>query len=509
MESKLLSLVSKSISKELFYQGYIASRLTGLTPANVKRAIRNAMFSKYYLTFIFVVFLVGLLIQLNFSHAKNELLFPVGVFAWFLLPIFITLMQFSYGASAGPQIREFLLMLPVENNDIDRIASRAILSTIELPLVASALVLVASFFVLGPWIGLAGILAATLSLSVAMCGIAAIFKLFRSSGKSSLFSSLKRGLIVFPTFLVILLYTYIQTSSIELTSWEKMFVPLLNLTGVVEGNIISLAFALLYSLIALMASYVAFSKVSVLILSPIEYVSSKIASFRVKIRKPELALILSDFRVVFRSPRLSGLLFTPIIYTIILVFTSLMHGKSGFDPFTLEIILLTYTLPIALISSFFPYMLYLAEMKGFSYISMLPFGRFTNLKSKLYVTLAFYGISAAIMGSGFYITSSNVEFFVPLASLALPLVACTIYTSIHFERSIRSMMIGTIGFLNQVVNYFVNLILLGIPASVYFAGIFLMHNLIAPAPYSIAVSLAEIMLMGWILARNKNNVRSI
>lgn len=502
LDSKQLSFISKKVSKELFYQGYIASRLTGLTPANVKRAIRSAMMSRYYLTFIFIAFLVGLLIQGSLFQARNELLLPVGVFAWFLLPLFVSLMQFSYGASAGPQMREFLLMLPIENNEINRIASRAILSTIELPIVASMIVIVASFFVLGPWIGLAALLSETLSFSVAMCSIAAVFKLFRSSGNSGLLSTLKRGLTTFPIAMVILLYAYVQSSRIELATWEKLFVPLLNLTGVAEGNVTSLGLASLYSLIALTASYVAFRGVSLTILSPIEYVSSKIASFKVKIRRPEFALIVSDFRVVFRSPRLSGLLFAPIMYTVILVFANALQVRHG-NPLMLETFLVADSVPIGLVSSFFPYMLYLAEMKGLSYIRMLPLGKFTNLKSKLYVSLTFYGISAAIMGFGFYISSFNAEFFVPLASLALALVACVIYTSIHFEKSTRNMMMGTIGLVNQVVYYFVNGILFGIPASIYFVGIFIMGNLLAPAPYSVAISLAEIVLMVWLLRRNK------
>jgi predicted permease len=500
-ESKAVSLVVKSVTKELLYQGYVASRLTGLTPANVKRAIKSALFSKYYIAFIFAAFLVGITLQMRFSSVRNQILFPVGVFAWFIVPVYINMMQISYGASAGPQIRELLLMLPLKEKDIESIAAKSILSVLRLPLIVSFAVLLSTFALLGIWVGIAGILDAVLSFSAAMSVVSLTFTLFRKLGSGSL-SSISRGIVALPIALMALLYGYIQSINLTLNQTEKLFVPVLNLAGVMEGNIVSLGFASSYSILALAGSYFAFRHVSLSILSPVEYSSNKIGSFKVRLRRPELALIFSDFRVVLRSPRLSGLLLVPVVYALSAVFAGFVQGRSTVDPVGSKIFLVANAFPVGLISSFFPYVLYLAEFKGFSYMYLLPLGKFTNLKSKLYVSLGFYGISAAILGAGFYISSGNPQYLIPLACLSLPVLSCVFYTSLHFSKSVRNLVMGTIGLTNQIVYSMINAILFGIPASVYFVGIFLTNSLVAPVPYVILISIVETIITGYLVMKS-------
>lgn len=503
MSENWFKKVTEFVVRELLYQGYIASRLTGISPATAKRAISSAIRSRYILALTFSLFLIIIIATSKFAGINNQLYFPLSVFIWFFAPVFLSIMQVSYGASAGPQIREFLLSLPIEQTTIDSIAARSIISTISIPIYVSFAILVFSAFYIGLREMFVGILSAALSVTLALIFSALIFKLYKRTGYMGKLSILSRATSVIPMILIILLFGYIRTSYIQLNYAEKTLVPLVNLAGVTEGNQLSLTFALVYTVFAIIGSYLAFRSVAVSVLSPITEITSPIGKFRVKLRSVTSALVRSDFKVMIRSPRLVGLLLTPIMYAIIVIFTNLFQRQRPHDSLFYNVYFISNAIPVGVVAAFFPYVFYLAELKGYSYFALLPVSKFTDIKSKMLVSVSFYVASASILGLGFVISFSNFLFFIPLYAISLAVFACAIYSAIYFRRSLRSVMIGTIGLLNQFVYSLLNIVVFMIPVGIYTVGLFLTSNLLTPLPYLLISSIIEILFLSYILIKQK------
>ena len=94
-----------NLYKEIVFQSYVASRLTGLPTAQVNRLIRNGLRSKYVVTGVYGFIFVLIMFATLTMSADGRLIFPIEAFIWVFLLVFLPTLQLSYGASAGGQIR--------------------------------------------------------------------------------------------------------------------------------------------------------------------------------------------------------------------------------------------------------------------------------------------------------------------------------------------------------------------------------------------------------------------
>ena len=496
------SILVKSVVKELLYQGYVASRLTGMTPGDIKKAIRASNRSRIFIAVPFAIVLLVIVLEGYFFFKGNPLLFPLAVLTWTFMPTFVTVIQLSYGASAGPQIREFLSTLPIEREKVDGIAAGAIINALSYSIIAPVAILLISTPVVGVWRMISGLIADAISVSLALILVSLMMKVYRKAGSTNRLSAIIRIGIVIPILLLSLSFGYFQTSVIRLNSIEETFVPILNLAGVALGNVDALSFSILYCVIICFLGYVAFKKASISLLSPLELVSSKIGRFNVTVRSPSIAMILADFRQITRSPRLAGFIAVPFIYVLITIFQGFTFRSTGVkNILQTQVQFVSNVLPVVAISSFLAYVLYLTEMRGFAYLETLPLSVYTNVKSKLIVVLTFYLASVSIMGLS-YLYFGNGVIILPMLIMSLSVAASVFYTALYFRYSVRSMMVGVVGILNQAVFTVVNLFVFGIPAAIYSAGLFLTNNFFAPLPYLIIASLAELLFLARLLAKS-------
>jgi predicted permease len=488
------------VARELLYQGYVASRLTGMTPSNMRRAIGSATRSKYLIALPFAFLLLLIMAEARFLPLNGYLTYPIGVLIWTFMPVFISVMQISYGASAGPQIRDTLLTLPLSDGDVKTVASGALISSLKIPLLVSVAILLIAGLVLGPWLMLAGILAAVLSTALALIAVSAIVRAYRRLGTNSRLSTLIRIITVIPILLFSLVLGYVQSSKVQISFFQATYVPVLNLDGVAQGHGLALIISLVYTVPVAIVGYVAFRRTSVALLSPLTFFASRRGSFRAMVRPPITALVLSDFRQMLRSPRLVGFIIVPFIYVIITIYSSVVSAQSGAAE-SYPALFISSVLPVAAISSFLAYVLYLTELRGLSYFMTLPLGRFTNVKSKLAVTILFYGVSAALLGVTFTAVTGNADLFIPIVAFMLTVVACVLYTALYFHYTVKSMALGVLGFVNTVVYTIVNLIVFGIPAASFVVALFLYGNFVYPTLILAGSSLIEIAILLLLLVR--------
>lgn len=499
-QTKSRAKLVEYVTRELLYQGYVASRLTGVTPANMRRAISSSTRSKYFIAIPFAFLLVLLIAEAKFLPLNGDLTYPVGVLIWTFMPSFISVMQISYGASAGPQIRDTLLTLPMDDWDIRRIATAAFASSLRIPLIVSVAVLLSAGLVLGPWLMISGILAAIFSTSLALIASSAIVRVYRRLGTTSRISTVVRIVTIIPILMFSLLLGYIQSSKVNISGYQATYIPIMNLDGVAAGHLVSLFVALSYTIPVALIGYLIFRRTSLLLLSPLNYFSSKVGRFRAVVRTPTVALILSDFRQMLRSPRLVGFITVPFIYVIITIFTAFVSGRSGTGE-SPQALFLTSILPVGAISSFLAYVLYLTELRGLSYFMTLPLGRFTNVESKLIVSVLFYGASGALLSAAFIGVTGQFSILLPVATFALTVSACVLYTALYFHYTVKSMALGVLGFINTVVYTIINLIVFGLPASIYIALMLIYGNFVYPTIFLAAASIVEILILSFLLMR--------
>ncbi|MEM3637318.1 MAG: hypothetical protein QXX17_03400 [Conexivisphaerales archaeon] len=497
------SLLVKAVVKELLYQGYVAGRLTGLTPGDVKKAIRSANRSRLFIAVPFAIVLLIIVVEGYFLFRRSPLLFPLSVLTWTFMPTFVTVIQLSYGASSGPQIREFLVTLPLEEDRIYGVAAGAVVSSLAASIIAPVIILLLSIPLVGIWVAVSGLIADAMSVSFALIVVSLIINIYRRLGSTNRLSAIIRIAITVPILLLSLSFGYFQTADIRLSSFEETYLPVLNLAGVALGNVEAFAIASTYALVIVLLGYYGFRRTSVSLLSPLSFFSSKLGRFRVRVRSPSTAMIMSDFRQITRSPRLAGFIAVPFLYVIVTIFQGFsFHSSDVQGSLAGQIQFVTNVLPVVAISSFLAYVLYLTELRGYAYLETLPLAKFTNLKSKLTVVLIFYMASALIMGITYLYLGSGVV-ILPMLGMSLAVASSVIYTAIYFRYSVRTMLAGVVGILNQAVYTVINLFIFGIPAAVYTVGLFLTRSFIAPLPYLVAAGLLELIFLLWMLAKAK------
>ncbi|MEM0120934.1 MAG: hypothetical protein QW688_05790 [Thermoprotei archaeon] len=482
-----------SLYKEIVFQSYVASRLTGMPTAQVNRLIRNGLRSKYIVTgiygFIFVLIMFGTLTM----NADGRLIFPLEAFIWVFLLVFLPTLQLSYGASAGGQIREMLDTLPITKAQIERLSAQAIFKTIDAPLLVAFSVLVLGGILVGPLFMLSSLMGGVSSLSIAMLAILLLMRTFRKFNTSSRFGSVLRMIVVVPAIFVWVLTGYVTNLKVVATNPTMIYTPIINLIGVSAGNTDAILLALLYTIVIAAVGYKSFLSASTQLLSPLIVTPQKVGRFKIKVRSQLESIVVTDLRQVVRSPRLIGFFVTPLVFVTILVYDLYFGGvvgKIGFDFVYLQDIV-----PFVFAISYMPYVLYLSELRGYSYFKILPVKNSINVLSKTLTTLiVFFGIGS-VMAYAAYLPLHSITVFAAVYSLGLPLTASVLLTTVYFNYSMKKMSMGVASTLTSILFTFLNIIVLGVPVGFYYAGTFLGAAPITSVLYLCVASMVELIIL--------------
>jgi len=482
-----------NLYKEIVFQSYVASRLTGLPTAQVNRLIRNGLRSKYVVTGVYGFIFVLIMFATLTMSADGRLIFPIEAFIWVFLLVFLPTLQLSYGASAGGQIREMLDTLPMTRAQIERLSARAILKTIDAPLAVAFSVLILGGVLVGPLFTLSSVLGGVSSLSVAMLAILLLMRTFRKFNTTSRFGSVLRMVVVVPAIFVWVLTGYVANLKVVATSPTMIYTPILNLVGVSAGKMSAIYLALIYTLILGVVGYKSFLSASTLLLSPLVSTPQKAGRFKIKVRSQLASIVVTDLRQVVRSPRLIGFFVTPLVFVTILVYDLYFGGavsRIGFNFVYLQDIV-----PFVFAISYMPYVLYLSELRGYSYFKILPVRNSMNVLSKMLTTLiVFFGLGS-IMAYAAYLPLHSVSVFAAVYSLGLPLAASVLLTTVYFNYSINKMSMGVAGTLTSVLFTVLNIIVLGIPVGFYYAGALLGAPPLMRVAYLCVASTVELIAL--------------
>ena len=484
---------------EIVFHGYTGMGITGMPVKNAGKMIASAAVYKYVLT-VFVAVAMSLLVAYAaIGGAYNKSIFPVSVLVWTMLISLVTAMQLSYGASGSGNIRNFLSTMPLSRKVASRLAATAMIKTIDLPLTSSLLIIVLSFFVLGFYGMLAGFLALMTGFSVFLITASLTTKIFRSIHVDNRISLLVRLLSSLPIIFFIAVPTVLFRLDISLDRTEIMYIPILSLAGVMDGYFSSIIVSSIFGIALTVYGSHLFGRSAIQLISPNELVGKTAGRLRLKIRSPLVSLIITDLRQVLRSPRLAGLFFIPFVLMVVVVFyfTSSFNGRFiiPFPVFYTEDIL-----PMALVSSYIAYVLYMTELKGLAYFKMLSVSKYLNLAAKLVVSLALYAVSAVVLTTILIISGKGENYITAIYTLFFPLLASVIFTSVYFQNAVRETKFGISNPSSYMVYAITNLAVFAVPAGAFLA-VFLLSGNQMFAGLSIAlVSSVEAVIMMVLLS---------
>lgn len=493
--------VVDGLYREIVFQSYVSARLTGLPTSQVSRLIRSGLRSKYVITGVYGAIFVMILVGTLSFNAYGRLIFPIEAFIWVFLLVFLPTLQLSYGASAGGQIRELLDTLPVTGQQIERLAAKAIIRTMDAPLAVSFAVLVLGGALAGPLFAFSSILAGLSAVSVAMVAILLLMRAFRRFGSTSRLGPVLRTVVVVPAIFVWALTGYVANLRVSPASPQTTYVPILNLVGASAGVAAAAYLALLYTAVLSALGYRCFLSASTLLLSPLGGAPLRAGRFRMKVRSQLASIVVTDLRQVSRSPRLIGFFVTPLVFVAILVYDVYFGGAAGRLGFSF--VYAQDIVPFVFAISYLPYVLYLGELRGYSYFKLLPVRGSVNILSKLLTTLIVFFALATAMSYAAYLALHDPYVVVSVYSLAFPLSASVLLTTVYFHYSINRMTMGVAGTLTSILFSVLNILVIGVPVGFYYVGMLLG----VPRPTSVLYLCVSALFEALILLLVEKRVR--
>ncbi len=470
---------------------------------NARKTIASASVYKYVLTAFVSVAMSLLVMYAAFEGKYNRSIFPITVFIWIMLISLITSMQLSYGASGSGNIRNFLYTMPLTKRDAASVAAYAMIKTIDLPIASALIIMLLSYAVIGFYGMLSGLLALFTGFSVFLIVTSAATRAFRNFSVSNRMSTIVRLLSTLPIVFFLAIPSLLFRLNLNLNSAEMTYIPILNLSGVLYGYGFAIVAAALFASAMFAAGSYFFRNTAMELISPVEMRGRKEGHLNLKIRSPLSSLIVTDLRQVFRSPRLASLLFLPFILVVVVVFYFYSAGHSGLKiPFT--VFYSEDILPIAFVSSYIAYLLFMTELRGLAYFKLLSISKYLNMLAKMIVAFIFYALSSTALSVILLLAGRPVEYLIAVYTLFFPLLASVIFTAAYFQSAVKETRFGVSNPSSYIFYTLANLAVFTIPAGAFLAG-YLIFSSVPIASISIAsVSAIEIVLMALMLIRSSD-----
>jgi predicted permease len=486
--------VEDYVYREILFQGYSANRLSGLSPPHAKRAIRSSQNSKRIFAAIYGLIFAVSMFATYVSGPSFYSAMPIVAFVGIFLFVFVSGVQLSYGASAGPQIRDVLNVLPLTQDKIEHYATRAFLKTMDLPLLVALFVLAFTSFLMGVRVAIAGLLSAVAAISLGLLGIALLINVFRRYSRFSRGASLVRVLAILPVILLSVASPTLIRANFSWLGSSLPYVPVLNFSALAGGSLPATIFSMIYAALFALTGYFSFKRSSLLLLSPYVGTTSNTGEFSVTLRSPVIAIIRNDIRQLFRSPRLVGVFLLPLVFVVLLL-VSVVQVGLGSGSVTFDVAFLQFVVPMAFSVSYIPYALYFSELKGYAYFKMLPISVFVNIGSKVVVTCGFYAVAATLLVVMLSRITAAADFILPVYALLAPLLASTLLSAIYFSYMIRHMAMGTTTMLMNLVYSITNGIVFVIPVAAYYVALLLGLGGMRELEVLLSASMIEIAIL--------------
>ncbi len=498
---RLKRRIVSAVYIEILYHGYSGTGLTGLPVRNVRKTLASASLYKYVLTVFVAVAMSLLVMYAAFGGAYNRGMFPITVFVWMMLISLITAMQLSYGASGSGNIRNVLQTIPLTDREIASVAASAMLKTIDLPIATSLVIMVTAYAVIGFYGMLSGLLALFTGFSLFLILASVTTRAFRKFSVGNRAGMIIRLLSTLPVIFFLAIPSLLFRLNLNLNSIETTYVPILNLSGVMAGQSISVIAAAAFAFALCAGGLRLFGNSAVWLISPSEMNGKVRGRLKLKIRHPLSSLILTDLRQVLRSPRLASLLLLPFVLVVVVIFYFYSAGNTGLKiPFT--IFYSEDILPIAFVSSYIAYLLYMTELRGLAYFRLLSVSKYLNTLAKAIVAFVFYTLASSALAAILLFAGRPSEYLVAVYTLFLPLLASVIFTAAYFQNAVKTSRFGVSNPSSYIAYTLANLAVFTVPAGAFLLGYLLLRSTQTAALCITTVSAAEIALMVFLLLRS-------
>ncbi len=476
------------LARELMYQGYTASRISGLRPMNIEGAIRASKINKIILSAL-MVFYVGLMGAIPYALKKPSVSLIETLIGSFFI-VFSSLLNISFALQQVDNIRNLLSTLPLEPKLIKSASMLSLFMVTDIPIYASIIVSIIISVIMGgipyPLLGtLQGI-----SLGIVL---AAGFIMITEKASGAL-RSFSRIIAVIPIMILVMALGY----SVNIN--PSQLNPTLSLMPITSGLFINgfntaLYLTIMYTVIFIIAAYLMLQRASDKILeSTVQVQVIKASKFKgFSIRNALIALIRVDLIQSFRS-RMAGIWAIPVSYWAIIIFT-VVTSSIKLTP----TLLLTYVIELSAIMAFIPYALYLSELRGAIVFRLLPITPLRNLASKLLVTLIVYYIAMAPILVLIPVYRLPISLQVPvILAFGLPMAA-TGAMAVLFELSMREGSASSI--LLMILYALIMIIIEGLPAAALIITHIVIGGYVIPSLIMFLVSTVEFLITLVILIR--------
>jgi len=477
--------------KELFYQGYFASRISGLRPMNVSRVVRTARHYKLVMSAM-MGFYMGLFGAMQYFIFKmpGPSLFALTLTFSFIM-IYSLLINLAFPLQGADNIRGLLATLPLEPGLVRKALTLSLYMTMDLPIYISIAVSVVLSLVVGgvpyPLIGaLEGI---PLGVIVSMGFILMAERTMKGKVSGNVVRNLSLVLIT----VLIMLMVYIDNIKPSELNPALSIVPIVSglfITGLGIPLYVTLMYIALFSALA----YVMLRKVSTRLIESIVQVQVvRVKAFRgFRVRGPLMALVRVDLVQSFRS-RIAGLWAFPISFWLFAVYTMISGVKLT------PILMLVYVSQMSLVLAFIPFILYTSELRGAVVFRLLPISPIRNLVSKLIVTLIAYYVTVAPMMVMALLYRMPLSLQVPILLAFGPPMAATAAMAILFEKSISEGAMPSI--LTMFIYGLMVILAEGLPTVSLIVALVLIGGYVIPALVMFAVSMIEFVVALVVLVR--------
>jgi len=424
-----LWMIAGKVYDELMYQGYAATRLTGvnLSAKKASSVLRNAKTYKYLMTGIYGSVIAATL-ALGLMFKVEEKGIAVTLFFWVYVLVFMSAFQVSFSVSSSPHIRDLLMTLPISGSDAQAISALSIVRSVDAPLAVSLVLPALIGLLAGPVLALNYLMASLMGASLALLTDVLLSSGFRKVTVGGKASGLLRAFSIVPV--VILASVAYDVPVFISQHWSPLFsyLPLLDLYWVDPRGVLS---SVLYTTLFVAVAYWGFSKQAIYLLTPEEYVGSAFrGQLEFKLHSQTFSVISLDFRQAMRS-RLAGILVVPFLYVVMALVVAFTSGNAVARDFS--VFYFSFAVPMAFAASMLGYALYASEARGQAAFRLLPISKLRNMMSKALVSVGTYAVGSVFL-SALFAYFGGLAYSIPVLMTSFPVFSAVVFAAVYFDR---------------------------------------------------------------------------
>jgi hypothetical protein len=482
--------VASVLSRELMYQSYTASRVSGLRPMNIKRAVKVARVNKVILSAV-MGFYIGLMGTIPYILNKPSVSLIETLTGSFFIA-FSSLINIAFSLQQIDNVKSLLATLPLEPRLVRLASVLSLFMIMDIPVYVSIAVSILISIVMG---GVPYPLLGTLQgISLGIIVAAGFIIITDKASGNTISRGAFRIIAIIPVIIAAMALGYAVNIN------PSQLNPSLSLIPVASGLFINglnapFYVTIVYTAIFAVAAYEMLQRVSGRIIEStvqVQAIKARVPR-EFKLRNPLIALVRVDLIQSLRS-RLAGIWAIPLGYWLILVFTA-AAGGTRLNP----TLVLTYVIELSVIIAFIPYALYMSELRGAIVFRLLPISPLRNLASKLLVTLTAYYVAMIPISALILVYRLPIGLQAPIILAFGPPMAATGALANLFEWSMREGSVSSI--LVMIAYALVIIIVEGLPVAALIIAHVMIGGYVLPSLIMFLISTVEFLVTLMILVK--------